>query len=389
MSGGDVVRKTRDSLHLTLTTPLHDSFRVRQVAGMFDVPMEEKLRREITVEVPDLEHPWRIGLIVGPSGSGKTSVAAALFGENVYRNPPWPEDRAVIDVFDERPIRETTRLLTSVGFGSPPSWIKPYHVLSRGEQFRCDLARAIAEAEGTVCFDEYSSVVDRTVARFGSMALAGAIRRHDLVDRFVAVTCHDDVAKWLAPDWILDLETGRVADYRAGGARRRLRQERVRERERERVPQAEKIALEVFRCGRRAWPLFAPHHYLSGTLAPGSRCYLALWKGRPVAFCATVTLIGRKSRRRISRLVTLPDFQGVGIGTRLAEAVATLHAAEGHRVTITANHPGLLAYFHRGPSWRLVGLKKTGGRAGGPKIPTYRGSPGRAVVSWEWVGEAR
>ena len=169
-------------MRLSLSTPLHDSFRVRQIAGMFDVPLEKKLRREIVVEVPDLELPWRIGLIVGPSGSGKTSVARELFGESLYREPSWPEDRAVIDAFDKRPIREITRLLTSVGFGSPPSWIKPYRVLSRGEQFRSDLARALAEADGCVCFDEYSSVVDRTVARFGSMALAKAIRTHAVVE---------------------------------------------------------------------------------------------------------------------------------------------------------------------------------------------------------------
>ena len=53
-------------------------------------------------------------------------------------------DRAVVDGLGERPIKEITRLFTAVGFSSPPSWIKPYHVLSNGEQFRCDLARALA-----------------------------------------------------------------------------------------------------------------------------------------------------------------------------------------------------------------------------------------------------
>ena len=51
------------------------------------------------------------------------------------------QDRAVIDGLGERPIKEITGLFTAVGFSSPPSWVKPYHVLSNGEQFRCDLAR--------------------------------------------------------------------------------------------------------------------------------------------------------------------------------------------------------------------------------------------------------
>ena len=124
----------------------------------------------------------------------------------------------------------------------------------------------------------------------------------------MAVTCHYDVTEWLAPDWVIDMATAQFS-------RRRLR----------RPP----IELEIFRCRRSAWRLFANHHYLSGALAPSPRCFLALWHGEPVAFCATLTLIGRKNRWRISRIVTLPDYQGIGIGTAVAEAVAELHRREG------------------------------------------------------------
>ena len=48
-----------------------------------------------------------------------------------------------------------------------------------------------------------------------------------------------------------------------------------------------------------------------------------------MAFCATVSLIGRKNRWRISRIVTLPDYQGIGIGMAVAEAVAELHRRGG------------------------------------------------------------
>ncbi len=142
--------------------------------------------------------PWSIGLIAGPSGSGKSTIARAIFGDRVYRPRDWATDRAVIDGLGQRPIKEITRLFTAVGFSSPPSWIKPYQVLSGGEQFRCDLARALAGDEGgrrraeggedsqqraigedsksvvppsalrlppLVVFDEFTSVVDRNVAR--------------------------------------------------------------------------------------------------------------------------------------------------------------------------------------------------------------------------------
>jgi GNAT superfamily N-acetyltransferase len=321
-----------------------------------------------TGTVPAQTHDWRIGLIVGPSGSGKTSVAQRLFGECLYRPQDWPPDRAVVDGLGQRPIKQITGLFIAVGFSSPPSWIKPYRVLSNGEQFRCDLARALAAADdtgGTVAFDEFTSAVDRNVARVASAAVAKALRGGRIGGRFVAVTCHYDVTAWLQPDWIIDMAT-------ATFQRRSLR----------RPP----IELEVYRCRHVAWELFRRHHYLTGALNPAARCFLALWEGNPVAFCATLPLIGRKNRRRLSRIVTLPDYQGVGIGMALAECVAELHRREGRRVNVTASHPALVAHCGRSPRWRTVEVKPTGSRTAAHLRGNYRASAGRAVVSFEYVG---
>ena len=62
-------------------------------------------------------------------------MARHLFDQSLYDNPPWPDDRAVVDGLGDRPIKEITGLFTAVGFSSPPSWIKPYSVLSGGERF--------------------------------------------------------------------------------------------------------------------------------------------------------------------------------------------------------------------------------------------------------------
>ena len=137
------------TLDVVVSCPILSSFRVQQVAGLFDLPLAEKAVQSFRVEVPDLEMDWRIGLIVGPSGSGKSTIARRLFGDRLYENAPWPEDRAVVDCLGDRPIKEIIGLLTAVGFSSPPNWIKPYRVLSNGERFRCDLARALFEAGGT------------------------------------------------------------------------------------------------------------------------------------------------------------------------------------------------------------------------------------------------
>lgn len=355
------------SVAVTVECPVHDSFRVQQVAGMFDVPLAEKLRESFEVEIPGRDEPWKIGLIVGPSGSGKSTIARTAFGDVLYQNASWPSDRAVIDAFGDGGIIELTGLLTSVGFGSPPGWLRPYHVLSGGERFRCDLARALRSGQhaGLVAFDEFTSVVDRTAAQFGAAALAKALRAGQIATRFVAVTCHYDVAEWLEPDWVVDMATRTCI-------RRRLRRPPIR--------------LGVFRAQRDAWRMFARHHYLTGSLAPGARCFVATYDEQPVAFCATLTQIGQRNTWRITRLVTLPDFQGIGIGTRLLEAVAAIHHGDGDRMLLTSSHPAMLAHCRRSTHWRLRDVKKYGSRPHRVRNGVYRGSWGRAVASFEWTG---
>ena len=378
------------NLTINVECPVYDSFRVQQVAGMFDVPLAEKSAERFAVELPGADEPWDVGLIVGPSGSGKSTVAGQFYGSELYRGVEWLADKAVIDCFGELSVRQVVELFTAVGFSSPPSWVKPYRVLSCGERFRCDLARALAgRGAGTsrddvsrdptgersagasrltvVVFDEFTSVVDRNVARACSLAIAKGIRRGNIPCRFVAVTCHYDVAEWLEADWVLDMATGLLQ-------RRRLRRPEIK--------------LEIHRCGVAPWKLFARHHYLSGGLAVGARCYLATWEGEPVTFCATLPVITKKNHRRFTRIVTLPDYQGMGIGMRVVAAVAALHRAEGLRINVTSSHPALIRHCRRSAEWRTVNVKKTGSSpSGSRRFPAYRSSAGRSVVSFEYVGE--
>jgi len=132
--------------------------------------------------------------------------------------------------------------------------------------------------------------------------------------------------------------------------------------------------------------LFKRHHYLSGELPRGARCYLTTWGGVPVNFCATVPLIGRRNRWRLARIVTLPDFQGIGIGMRAVAAVAELHRAEGHRINVTSSHPALLRHCERSGLWRLVDVRKSGRRGESAVFPRYRSAVRRTVVSFEYCG---
>ena len=381
------------SVDVVVSCPVYDSFRVQQVAGMFDVPLEDRCTESFTVELPGEDESWQVGLIVGPSGSGKSTVVRESYREQLYNQTDWPQDKAVIDCFGNLPVKQVAELLTAVGFSSPPAWVKPYRVLSRGQQFRCDLARALSlsqesrveclepeksnrnqcswlstlDARPLVVFDEYTSVVDRNVAKACSTAIAKGIRRGNIPCRFIGVTCHYDVAEWLEADWVLDMATGQLQ-------RGRLRRP--------------DIHVEIHRCRVAAWKLFARHHYLSGSLAAAARLYLATWEGQPVTFCATLPVITRRGHRRFTRIVTLPDYQGMGIGMRVVAAVASLHRAEGFRINVTSSHPALINHCRHSEMWKTIGVKKTGSsRSGTKKYVNYRSSAGRAVVSFEYVGD--
>ena len=183
---------------------LKDSYRVQSVIGAFDLDvgkLDEHFSGNIDIEGKD----WNVGLIVGGSGTGKTTIARELFGECIYSGMPHT-DRAVIDDMPQGcSIQSIQRMFTSVGFASPPNWLRPYSVLSNGEKMRCDLAYALLDGKDIVVYDEFTSVVNRQVAKAASFAISKCVRRNG--KRFVAVSCHDDIIEWLQPDWIYNTDT--------------------------------------------------------------------------------------------------------------------------------------------------------------------------------------
>jgi ABC-type arginine transport system ATPase subunit len=356
---------------ITVESPVVETARVAQVRGLFDLPAEKVSRLTWDVDLPLEERPWSVGLITGPSGCGKSTVARHLWPDEMARELDWPRDRSVVDGFPAAlSVKDVTALLSSVGFSSPPAWLRPFHVLSTGQQFRATLARRLAEALAAdrrpIVFDEYTSVVDRTVAQVGSAALARSVRAHGL--RFVAVTCHDDVIDWLQPDWTYH------------PAERRFAWRCLRRR-----PPA---PLRVVRCKASAWPLFAHHHYLSGALNPSAVCFLATWGERPVAFSAWLPFVGaRAPTRREHRTVTLPDFQGVGVGNALSALVASLWKGLGCRAVSTTTHPALIRARLRSPLWRLRRAPSlTTGRE--RRLRALKHAATRLTAGFEYVGPA-
>ncbi len=365
-------------MHIVVETPIDETPRVAQVRGIFDLPAQNRSRLEWRVSLPLEERPWHIGLIVGPSGCGKSTIARRLFPGVRFAlgcdsaSAKRKQGAAVVDAFPENmAIKDIVELLSSVGFSSPPAWLRPYQVLSTGQQFRVSLALLLASAQPgqPVVFDEYTSVVDRTVAQVGSAAVARTVRLRGL--QFVAVTCHEDVEPWLQPDWV----------YRPAENHFTWR----------RLWRRPAISLDIVRCQASAWPLFAPHHYLSHGLARAAVCFLASWArgegradcrfqiadckfedrsipvfqsaicnlksaiaSRVVAFSAWLPFAGPgPPTKREHRTVTLPDYQGVGIGNALSDFIASLWKGLGYRAVSTTTHPAMIRSRLRSKNWHM------------------------------------
>jgi len=319
--------------------------RVQQISSMFDVPLEQKLTSEWTHDLPIEKNDWQVGLIVGASGAGKTVLAKRIWGDKVIESFAW-DDRPIIEAFPrDMPIRDITMLLTGVGLGTVPAWLRPYGALSNGERFRADMARAIAETgDGEIAvIDEFTSVVDRQVARIASHSVQKAVRRS--ARKLVAVTCHYDVVDWLQPEWVYDL-TAQEFTWRSVQPRPRLR-------------------FQIHEANRALWKVFARHHYMSPSLNAAAKCFVATVDNELAGFVTYVHFPHPHCNdiKFCPRLVVLPDYQGLGLAGRLMDWVGQYVSDQGFRLRSATVHPGIISMYTRSPRWREV-------KASGKRIAT-------------------
>ncbi len=190
------------NFNITKEITFKESFRNKSIIGKFDLNLEnykEVFQGKIDIDNKD----WNIGLIVGNSGTGKTTIAKQLFGENIIQKYPFNRDNSIMDDMPkDKSVEQITTIFNKVGFSSPPSWLKPYEVLSNGEKMRVELAYNLLSNKDLTCFDEFTSVVDRNVAKITSTCIQKTIRK--LNKKFIAVDCHFDIVDWLEPDRIFD-----------------------------------------------------------------------------------------------------------------------------------------------------------------------------------------
>lgn len=276
---------------------------------------------------PERDGTWGIGLIVGPSGSGKSQLLRKHYGETPM--PEWNPRKAIASQLGTH--EEAMTRLAAVGLNSVPSWCRPYHVLSNGEQFRARMAKMIGN---DTSFDEFTSVVDRTVAKSCCHAIQREIRKSKMTG-IVFATCHYDILEWLQPDWVFDTLT---ASMMPRGCLCR------------RPP----IRLTIEPCAKSWWATFKHHHYMSADMNEAGETFLACWEGKPVAFTSALPMPhgSIKSAWREHRTVVLPDFQGLGIGVRLGDWMGERRKKMGCRYYSRTSHPRMGAYRENSKLWK-------------------------------------
>jgi ABC-type dipeptide/oligopeptide/nickel transport system ATPase subunit/GNAT superfamily N-acetyltransferase len=353
-------------MKIEVDSKIEYSRRAAQIAAMFDLSLDSGSTLEWNLEV-NLDRNWNVGLIVGPSGSGKTQIGKHLF--KPIDDFSWNHGKSIVDDFPANlGIWEITNYLNSVGLGSVKSWLRPFRVLSNGEQFRVNLARILAEygnlqtTDKAIFLDEFTSVIDRDVAKTTCVGIQKSLRKAN--QQIVFGSCHFDIIDWLQPDWILQMPICKF----------QWRELQCRP----------KIQLEIRRVGREAWVMFSQYHYLSHSLNKSSRCFIALWNNRPVAFSAWMALPGKLPMYKEHRTVTLPDFQGLGIGNALSDFVASVVIMSGYKARSTTAHPGMIFTRSKSKNWLCCSTYKNNGTHSMKNM----NSGNRKTMSFEYCGPA-
>lgn len=303
----------------------------------FDIQNKEETTVKIPINFRECQtFDWNIGVIYGGSGTGKTTLLKE-FGNLTIDN--FDEHKPLISNFDWLEPKEATFLLSAMGLASVPTWLRPFSLLSNGEQYRAALAYKVGKAseKDVILIDEFTSVVDRDVAKAMSNALQKYIRRTN--KKIILASCHFDIMEWLLPDWTYSPLKGRV------------------ERHDCRLSSKPKIELSIFRCRYETWQIFKQHHYLTEDLNKAAKCYIVLMNEKPIGFIAILPLPhgSLKDAYRISRIVVLPDFQGLGIGFELINYFGSLYLKNGNVLYIKTSNPALFKAMEKNNlSWYCV-----------------------------------
>lgn len=140
--------------------------------------------------------------------------------------------------------------------------------------------------------------------------------------------------------------------------------------------------------------MFKNYHYLNHNHLELAHQFIAVINNEPVGFCSVLHFPHPKFKngKRIHRLVVMPDYQGIGIGSILLNYVAQHFADKGFRMLLTTSNLAMSKALQKNKDWKL---KRQGRITGGTNkaiIHTKKAhdssSKNRITTSWEYNKKA-
>lgn len=367
------------TIDVRLESPVFSTFRCQCAANSLDIDVKKKSVHHLHVENVALPENWNIGLVVGASGSGKTTLIKKLFGENVFDCDIDPE-KPIIEQFPRSfSYDDCAKILNGIGLTSVPCWIRPFKTLSNGQQARALAAYLLTQDRDIVCIDEWTSVVDRTVAKAMSVCIDKFTRRQN--KRVILCSCHYDIIEWVRPDWLIDCNK---QSFHLPTSETFFFKER------------DKLQFDIRETDARTWRYFSKYHYLTEELPFGTVYYYGLFHGDDqIGFQCFANYVPHRKGTRIimhsNRTVIHPDYVGLGLGMMLIDETSKLLKQKiDCRIMGKFSSVPVYKAMRRNPRWILreerlqLGTMKKGGN-----MIRNSGFRDKGIKTWsfEYIGD--
>lgn len=139
------------------------------------------------------------------------------------------------------------------------------------------------------------------------------------------------------------------------------------------------------------WGIFRKHHYLSSDFNKSADTYIIKWEDSIVGLFSVLTMPNGsyKYAYRVHRMVILPDYQGLGIGTKILDWFGDYYYKQGKKLFIRSTHVRLHKHCSKSNKWlESTNSNKTASKLTGNQGNKYKNTfLNRPAYSFEYVSE--
>jgi energy-coupling factor transporter ATP-binding protein EcfA2 len=356
-----------------LESPVSNNFRCKLACDSLDIDINKKNKHHLVINA-NIDKDYNIGVIYGASGSGKTTLAKNIFGNEIF-DTPLRYDIPIINQFEESyTYEECASMLSGIGLNSVPCWVRPVNTLSNGQKARAEAALLMSLNKDIIVIDEWTSVVDRNVAKAMSHTIQKYARKKN--KKIILLSCHYDVIEWLNPDWLIDCNKQEFIE--------RTNPDFF-------FNERDKIQFNIKAIGNHSWKYFSKYHYLSDKLPGGKNYYFGLFIGdNQIGFQCFSNYVpqvkGKKLIYHSNRTVIHPDYQGFGLGIKLIN-ITSKYMMENYGYKIMAKFSALPVYksMIKEKEWKYLGAKRLMGTMQSGKIVRKTGYRDKGIKTFHFV----